>query len=383
MVSLLNRTVSFFVSLSILVACLIVNVSGAELSVSADSAILMCADTGEIIYEKNAYEKRGIASTTKIMTALLAFEKGNVNKTVIAEKDDVTVEGTSMGLKAGDKVTVSTLVSGMLLESGNDGANVTATAIGGNREKFIRMMNDKAKILNMKNTSFKNPSGLTEEGHYSTAYDMALLASYAVQNEEFCNICSLKSIRVFYGGPDYYRTFYNHNKLLGKVDGVFGVKTGFTKASGRCLVSAAKRGDVTLVAVTLKAPDDWRDHEKLLEYGFSVVEQKEIKLKDTVKISVVGSHSSYINAVAKEPLKVYTYSSNAKIKIEIYCEKFLYSGVKKGDTVGFVRALGYMDKVLCEVELESISDAHISFSPVEKPITIKDKIIKFLEGKSD
>ncbi len=382
MVGLLNRLVCFLLTFSVLVALLTINVDGAELVVSADSAVLMCADTGEILYEKNAHKKRGIASTTKIMTALLALEAGGCDRIVTARKEDVNVEGTSMGLKPGDRVTISTLVAGMLLESGNDGANVTATAVGGNKEKFIGMMNKKATELKMMNTSFKNPSGLTEDGHYSTAYDLALLASYAVQNKDFCEVCSAKKIRVFYGGSDYYRTFYNHNKLLGNVEGVFGIKTGFTKAAGRCLVSASKRGNVTLVAVTLKAPDDWKDHEKLYEYGFGCIKEKEIEFDEAVEIAVVGAAANYLKAKVKEPLKFYTFSGDIDIKTEIYCEGFLYSGIKKGDTVGFVRALGYMNNILCETPLIATEDMPYSFMPLEKPLTLKDKLNKFLEGMS-
>lgn len=380
---MLNRIISLFAALIIIVPFFSVAAEGAELSVSAHSAILMSADTGEIIFSKNAYEKRGIASTTKIMTSVLAIESGLLEKEIVAKKEDVTVEGTSIGLKDGDRVTLRTLVEGMLLESGNDAANVTAVAVGKTREGFVEKMNEKAKELGMSSSSFKNPSGLTEEGHYSTAFDMAVLASYAIKNDEFRRICSSKSIRVFYGGSDCYRTFYNHNKLLGGCEGVFGIKTGFTKASGRCLVSVAERNGITLVCVTLNAPNDWQDHKKLYDYGFGKAMKKEIILEENVKIKVAGSENTFVSAEAKEPLKINVFSNKAVFRTEIYCEKFLYSGIKKGDKIGFVRVLGYMDRILSEVSLYAGNDASTGLEAPEKPSSFKERLRNLLKGKSD
>ena len=268
---MMNRILSLFLVLIISLTCMPVISYGADITVSAESAIVMIAHTGQVVYEKNAYEKRGIASTTKIMSSVVALENGDIYSKIKVSYDDINVEGTSLGLKADDTVDLLSLIKGMLISSGNDSANVTATLVGGDKAAFVEMMNLKARELGMDSTSFKNPSGLTEEGHYSTAYDMALLGSYAIKNRIFRNICSSSVCTVSYGNPVSQREIYNHNKFLTMYDGALGIKTGFTKASGRCLVTAAERNGVTLVAVTLNAPDDWNDHIRMMDYAFGRV----------------------------------------------------------------------------------------------------------------
>ncbi len=379
MVTLLKRFAVFFLSLVLFCNFAVISAyAEAVPSVSAKSAIVINADTNEVVYEKNAYEQRGMASTTKIMTSVLALECGDLSKSIIAKDEDVRIEGTSIGLKPGDKITLETLVSGMLLESGNDAANVVASAVGGTREKFVSLMNKKAIEIGMKNTSFKNPSGLTEDGHYSTAYDMALLGSYAIKNQKFRNICSLQSLRVSYGTPSQQRTFSNHNKLLNTVDGAFGIKTGFTKASGRCLVSAAERNGVTLVAVTLFAPDDWNDHKKLFEYGFSMISAYEVNFDaHNIQIDVVGSDNKSIKVRLQKPL-CYTARQKKQTNITVLCEHFLYSGISKGDVVGLVRVCSEDGSILCESKLISAENAKRNFTEKEKSKSFLERIKEFL-----
>lgn len=381
---MLNRIICFTVVLSVLISVLSFDAGAVNFSVSAQSAVLINADTLEIVYEKNAHEKRGMASTTKIMTSILALEYGNENKSINVRDEDVKVEGTSIGLKAGDKVTLDVLVAGMLLESGNDAANVTATAVSGSKKAFADLMNKKAEEIGMKNTSFKNPSGLTEEGHFSTAYDMALLASYAVRNEKFRKLCSCKSMRVSYGEEEIERTFYNHNKLLSMVDGVFGIKTGFTKASGRCLVSAAEREGVTLIAVTLFAPDDWNDHKKLFEYGFDEVKIKTARFDEkTVKIPVVGSEKRYINVYLSDEMEIPSSEETIKsVDFRVYCEPFVYAGVEKGELVGCVEAVNSQGAVISKSFLLAEESAPLNFKEKTEPPTIWEKLKKFTEGLS-
>ena len=366
-------TASVIVISMLFTLCIKVNAS--DLSLSAKSAVLIIAQNNEVIYEKNAYEKRGMASTTKIMTALLALENGDFQKTVVARAEDVQIEGTSIGLKAGDRITLEVLVQGMLLESGNDAANVTASAIGKTKENFVSLMNKKAEEIGMENTVFKNPSGLTEEGHFSTAYDMALLGSYAIKNRHFREICSLKSIRVTYGTPEYERSFKNHNKLLGSVEGVFGVKTGFTKASGRCLVSAARRNGVTLVAVTLSASDDWNDHKKLFEYGFERVRSYKVDFNcEKIKIDVVGSDNKKTGVSLENELTYTALSEEINPCITVLCDKFLYSGVRKGYKVGVVRVYSEKGDLLCESNLLSTENAPANFTEREKQKSVFERI---------
>lgn len=372
-----KRLTATFIVLSIFFS-LTINVSAVEIPLSAKSAILINAQTNEIVYEKNAYERRGMASTTKIMTALLAIENSDLNKTVVARDEDVRIEGTSIGLKDGDRISLEALVQGMLLESGNDAANVTARVIGKSREGFVSLMNKKAEQIGMENTCFKNPSGLTEEGHFSTAFDMAILGSYAIKNKTFRDICSLSSVRASYGNPQYQRTFKNHNKLLNSVEGAFGIKTGFTKASGRCLVSACERNGVTLVAVTLSAPDDWNDHKKLFEYGFEKVKAYEIEFNaDSIKINVVGSDNKKIGVKLKQQLAYTAINEETAPEIIILCDKFLYSGIKKGDRVGCVKVFSGDGKFLCESDLLSTEDAPMNFTEREKEKSLFDRIKEY------
>lgn len=353
--------------------CVISNATD-EVALSADSAIIMNAQTGEIIFEKNCHKQRGIASTTKIMTSVILLENMNLSDEVKVKSEDVKVEGTSVGLKADDVVTCDVLLKGMLLESGNDAANVTATAVSGSVEAFSVLMNEKANSIGMKNSSFKNPSGLTEEGHFSTAYDMALLTCYAIKNPTFRSVCSLKQARVSYGNPPYERTFTNHNKLLDSCEGVFGVKTGFTKASGRCLVSACERNGITLIAVTLNAPDDWNDHKKLYDYGFEKTVKRNVSFDyGDIKISVVGSDKRFISVGLFTDL-VYFSAKEIETETIVYCEKFLYADVKCGDVVGRVEIRDSNGNILCESLLVSREDALISFEPQEKSPSLFEKI---------
>ena len=354
-----------------------------QVLVSAESAVVLNAYTGEILYSKNPYEKRGMASTTKIMTSLVALEYGNLTDTVKAKLSDVTVEGTSIGLKDGDEVSLETLVAGMLLESGNDAANVTATMIAGSKEKFSELMNEKAKELGMLSTNFKNPSGLTEDGHYSTAYDMALLASSAIKNQKFRELCSTRSYKATYGTPQYQRTFYNHNKFLSVFDGALGIKTGFTKASGRCLVTAAERDGVTLVAVTLNARDDWNDHVKMMEYAFGILETKTANFDaDGIKISVVGSQKKQVSVKLSSPLSFASTKDFKDYETVVYVKQFLYAGVNEGDYVGWVELKNRDGKVITSSYLVSAETAKAN-SDESDNITVFQKFInKIKEGLS-
>ncbi len=347
-----------------------------EVALSASSAVLLNAQTGEIVYEKNCHEKRGIASTTKIMTSVLLLENLDLSDEIKVKGEDVKIEGTSIGLKADDVVTGEVLLKGMLLESGNDAANVTATAVSGTIDAFSVLMNEKAKSIGMKNTSFKNPSGLTEEGHFSTAYDMALLARYALSNPEFKIICSLKQARVSYGNPPYERTFTNHNKLLDSCEGVFGVKTGFTKASGRCLVSACERNGLTLIAVTLKAPDDWNDHKKLYDFGFEKSVKRNVQFDDSgIKVNVVGSNKQHVKVELLSELSFFSVKE-IETKTIVYCEQFLYADIKCGDVVGKVEVKDSFNNLICESYLVSKENAFLDFEPQDTPPSLLDKLKK-------
>lgn len=237
-------------------------------STSATAVILLDAETGAILYEQNADRQMLIASTTKIMTALVALEHGQLHKEVTVQQRHMA-EGSSMYLKPGETVTREELLYGLLLCSGNDAALALAEDCCGSVEAFVGEMNRKAAELGMTGSSFANPNGLDDEKHFSTARDMARLAAYAVQNPTFVRICSTMQASV--GG----RTMSNHNRLLRELDGCIGMKTGYTRAAGRTLVSCVKRDGRTLVAVTLCDGNDWADHKALYAYGFAAAAQQE------------------------------------------------------------------------------------------------------------
>lgn len=341
------------------------------IDVSAASAIVFVADSGEILFEKDAYKRRSMASTTKIMTAVIALESEKLNDIVTVSNKMINVEGTSMGLKKGDKITLENLVRGMMLLSGNDAANAIALYLGGSEEDFAVMMNNKARKLGMRDTNFVTASGLDDDEHYTSAYDMALLTSYAMRNPKFRRLVSLTKGEVEYVSPDATYTYYNHNKFLTMYDGACGVKTGFTKKSGRCLVTAVEKNGNLVIAVTLNAGDDWNDHEKLYDYCFS--EGKFSQIPDTFDtfIPVTGSDKNGIIAVAEHIPEIFT-AKQSEIETKICIDKFLYAPVEKGEQVGFVRF--YVEGV-CVRETALLASEDAEALPEDE--TGKNGIIRF------
>ena len=244
-----------------LIGCLTAVTEAVE--VSAAAAVLMDADSGRLLYEKNGEKRMLIASTTKLMTALVALEQGGLQQEITVTGGHMA-EGSSMYLRPGEKLTLETLLYGLLLSSGNDAALAVTECMGG-AVPFVARMNEKAAELGMENTHFANPNGLDDEAHYSTAEDMAKLAAAAMDDPVLRRVASTRTARI--GG----RTLTNHNKLLSRVEGCVGLKTGYTRAAGRTLVSCAERDGVRLVAVTLQDGDDWNDHASLYEQGFRVL----------------------------------------------------------------------------------------------------------------
>ena len=251
-------------ALLLVLSLLVLPVFGAEPTLSASSAILMDKESGRVLYEKNAREQRSIASITKLMTALVAVElHPDLSSTVTIKREWTGAEGSSMYLKPEEEVTLEALLYGLMLSSGNDAALTIAGYCGGDVESFVAEMNKKAAQLGMNDTHFANPNGLDDPDHYSTAYDMAILARAVLEREELRTIVSTRSI--FIAG----RSLTNHNKLLWRYEGCTGLKTGYTDEAGRTLVSSALRDVQELIAVTLNAPNDWADHAALFDYGFA------------------------------------------------------------------------------------------------------------------
>ena len=324
--------------------------------ISAQSAVLIEAESRKVIWSKNMDEELSMASTTKIMTALLTLRQRNLDDYFTVDTGAITVEGSSMGLRAGDQASLRALAAGMLTVSGNDAANAAAVRISGSITEFVKLMNNTAAEIGMKNTSFATPSGLDAKNHHSTAYDMALLAAEALENEDFRVVCSSKSAEATYGNPPYRRLLMNNNRMLRSYDGAIGVKTGFTKKSGRCLVSAAERGGIRVICVTLNAPDDWADHTALLDLGFSSLEllsftpeqlEYQIPVAGTAKkISVIPSGCANVVCIAGD---------RAAVMAKLNIPEFVYAPIRAGDTLGNIEYI-YNDRVVAKVSLIALND---------------------------
>ncbi|MBQ7769172.1 MAG: D-alanyl-D-alanine carboxypeptidase [Oscillospiraceae bacterium] len=299
-------------------------------AVSAESAILLDAQTGRVLYEKQADKQSLIASTTKIMTALVVCEQTNVLDRVRIPPEAVGIEGSSMYLKAGEIMTVQELLYGLMLHSGNDAAVALAIYCGGTVEGFAELMNDKAHRLGMHDTHFVNPNGLDAPGHYSTARDMAKLAAYAMENPIFTKTVSTKTVKA--AG----RTLTNHNKLLWSLDGAEGVKTGFTKAAGRILVSSCSRQGRRLIAVTMNDRNDWQDHKQLMDGGFADFSVRQLVTAGEClgTVQVISGEKETVQLLAAED---FSYALTAEEQPELVLSKpgFVYAPVVSGQDAGF------------------------------------------------
>ena len=300
-------------------------------AVSARSAVLMDSATGRILYEKACDRKSLIASTTKIMTALIICEHCNVLDRVKIPKEAVGIEGSSIYLREGEILTVQELLYGLMLHSGNDAAVALAIYCGGTIEGFAELMNDKARALGLSQTHFSNPSGLDAQDHYSTARDLAILASYAMENPIFSKIVATKSVKI---GE---RCLRNHNKLLWQLEGAEGVKTGYTKAAGRILVSSVNRQGRRLVVVTIAAPDDWNDHCVLMEQGFSQFRIRQIIEEGAVlgTLEIAGGMDRYVELIAAESFD-YPLAQTECCELSLPSPGFVYAPIAYGQKAGLV-----------------------------------------------
>lgn len=343
-----------YVVLLLVLVIFVMPIKVSAVSVSAKAAVVLNGDDGEVIFSKNDDQKLPMASTTKIMTGLLLCEYGNFEREITVTEKMLMVEGSSMGLLPGDKITLHDLLYGLMLASGNDAANVIAYVLGGSIDGFVNQMNQKAKELGLDNTHFATPSGLDADDHYTTAYELGILTLYAMKNAEFAKAVFCEKATLNYGNPPYKRSLTNHNKMLKMYDGAVGVKTGFTKKSGRCLVTAAKRDGKFVIAVTLNAPSDWSDHKKLLDYGFSQIKQTHYSPSiDCYNLPVINGKSE-IFSVKIEPLTLNTLDTE-DIKSEVFLPKFLYAPIEKGDCLG--KVVYYQGKkVIFEKEILAQSD---------------------------
>ena len=327
-------------------------------SVSAQSAVLIEAQSGRVIYQKNANLRLPMASTTKIMTAIAAARLAPFDTQICIDARMVGVEGSSIYLAEGEILTLEELLYALLLESANDAAVAIAIGLSGSVEAFCEEMNREAARLGLADTHFTNPHGLDDEEHYTTAMELALVARALLSNPKLAAIVATQKIRITTADPAHTRVLSNHNRLLRAYTGCIGVKTGYTKRSGRCLVSAAEREGVRLIAVTLNAPNDWQDHSAMLDYGFEQLRSVLLCAKEEyqIEVPIVGGECAALLVSNPTPLSVTLPKKPIAVKATVELPRFLYAPVQKGDVVGKVVYQAASDgngnfAVLGEVEL--------------------------------
>lgn len=335
-----------------------------EIKINARSGILMEVDTGRVLFSHNSNIKLPMASTTKIMTALLAIEYGNLDDLVTVKKSSVGIEGSSIYLKDGERISLRDLLYGLMLRSGNDAAIAIAEHIGGTVDDFVKLMNKKAKDIGAVNTHFTNPHGLHDEKHYTTAYDLALITREALKKKEFRDIVKSK---LWIANRDINKYFYNKNKTLWQYEGGDGVKTGYTKKAGRCLVSSATQNGMQLIAVVLDDHSWFNDCYKLLDYGFNVFKPKVIYNKGQFirNIKVKNGNVKKVPVVTDKELIIPVKDKEIEnIKINIVLPQEVNAPLEKNEKLGII-------KVYLNGELFSVNDLVAKYNVKEKSIITK------------
>lgn len=320
-------------------------------ALSARAAALYEPESGRFLVEKNAGLALPMASTTKVMTALVVLDLLPPGAEARADADTVQTEGSSLYLREGDVLSREDLLYALLLRSANDAAETLAKAAGGSVPNFVMAMNHKAAALGLSGTHFENPHGLSAEGHRTTARDLAVLTAAACEDEDFLRISGTKEYTVRLDGRS--QVLKNHNRLLFTDPSVIAGKTGYTRASGRCLVSAAERDGVRLIAVTLDAPDDWRDHEALYDYGFSLLRRAELPLDGEYRVPVTGGAEPFVRCRAAEGYSAVVEAGD-ELSFEPLFPSFLYAPVGEGEIVGVV-TVQKNGKTAAVIPLEAMS----------------------------
>lgn len=308
--------------------------AGAEIAgVKTSACSLVEVESQRVLYSENGDKQLPMASTTKIMTALVAIERGNLSDTVTITRESAGTEGSSIYLEVGETLTLEELLYGLMLHSGNDAAVAVAIHVGGSVSGFCEMMNQKARELGANSTHFVNPNGLPASGHYTTANDLAKIAAAAMRNEQFKKIVGTVSITIPHDGRDWDRALSNKNRLLYSYEGANGIKTGYTKAAGRCLVGSAERNGMQLVSVVLNCSDMYNDTAALLDYGFGNFSRHTLIAKNAVlgEVNVKNGVEEALEARAKGDI-VLTLTEEEAQRASVVAK--LLTGVKAPVEIG-------------------------------------------------
>lgn len=307
-----------------------------NMNVSARAAIAIDKDTGLVLYEKNAYEVIPMASTTKIMTALVAIRHGNLDKKIEISKRAAAIRGSTVKYRVGEEITLRELLYGLMFKSGNDAALAIAEGVGGSVEEFIKLMNEEAVNIGLSNTHFETPHGLDKPTHYTNAYDLALLTAEAKKNKTFDEIVKSKSISK--GQHKFTRDYNNINKLLYSNPQCTGVKTGYTGQAGKCLVSSFKLNNKEIIVVTLNCIERWKESNRIYDYVKNNYTYDKIKSKNEKVLTFVDLKGKEVNGVIKEEVTLPKDNfSKYEEKIDIYKENFKDKYIKKDSIIGYYK----------------------------------------------
>lgn len=342
-------------------------VSAFAMGDGADCACVINGATGEVIFSKNINKKHAMASTTKIMTAIIAIERCNMDEVVTVSANAANQEGSSAYVAENMQLYMRDMLYGLMLNSGNDAAVAIAEHVAGSVEAFAELMNEKTLELGLRNTHFVNPNGLDDPEHYTTAADLALIARYAMSNPDFREIVGTLTYQAQPLNAAEILYFANHNKMFELYPDVTGIKTGFTQSTGRCLVSSAKRDGMEFIAVTLGDNDDWNDHMQMLDYAFSEHYPKKV-IESGMKVKVAQIDGKSYNMVAADdftmPLK-----ENGRVCVDVisHIANNLQSPINEGEKVGYLEVccngvtVGNVD-IISESEIHNVSGIRLKNS---------------------
>ena len=364
---------------AVIAFCSVYTAEAEQPDISAYAYSLYCVNTGEFLLAHNGDERLPMASTTKIMTAILGLEalQADDEETVVTVTTDMYAEGSSMYLGAGEQILMSDLVGGMLMVSGNDAANAIALTVGGSFEGFQDLMNEKARSIGLENTSFVTPSGLDAEGHYTTACDLAKLMEYCMENSLFREIDQSQSITVNFVSPDdKSQTYYNENRLLREYEYCIAGKTGYTEKAGRTLVSCAEKDGIRLIAVTLNDGDDWNDHKKMFDYGFETLSLEQLDMDfGALTVPVVGGTKESVRLdVGAQPSVCVDGDDDEVISVVYEIPDFVYAPVSEGSRVGYLK---YYNNGVYAGQSEVTAAETVVYK--EMPTGFPDNVISFFK----